>query len=385
MLSFARGSSIPTTDFPPLGGGLGLDPAIPGGQPRRRLDSIRCSQGPLTWFSSGRSAFHALLTTLHRTDSPILLPDYLCGNVLLDVVEGVGLSWHTYPVLRDLSCDLDALEKLCGSLQPSVVLVIDYFGMTDPGPALECIGDHAPGAARLLDLVQNPWPLLDEGMELPPCEGIFASLRKLLPVPDGAPVWSAQQLVPPRDRVETGEAWLGAALLKHARQTGRSGPEVEGLYLDLFRAGDRAVSTAALAPSSLGVHLLERLDLEAEEWNRRENALVLAGDLGSLPGVEHLGEWDPTGAPLAFPVMVDPAYRDEVRARLAHEGIYCAVHWPLDPRLRSSAGSGAVELYESELSLPVSGGMDSAGNERLLDTLRRLFGPGCPFSTQEEP
>ena len=83
--------------------------------------------------------------------------------------------------------------------------------------------------------------------------------------------------------------------------------------------------------------------------------------------------------PHIFPVLIDPAKRDEVREALKREGIETGIHYKPN-HLLSYYGGGAVrlpvaeELYTRLLTLPLHVDLTDADQDRVVQTVREAVG-----------
>lgn len=82
--------------------------------------------------ADGRSALIAGLKVLGiGKGDRVLIPAYIC-KIIPSLFKSLGIDYLYYPVRRDLSIDIDALSILIESQGCKAVLLVHYFGFTDP-------------------------------------------------------------------------------------------------------------------------------------------------------------------------------------------------------------------------------------------------------------
>lgn len=102
---------------------------------------------PALYYGSAREGFADALTTLLPSDNRrVLLPAFIGwspreGSGVFDPIRQVGAEPYFYATNSDLTVDLAAFERAITRFTPRVVVVIHYFGRTEP--ALAAIGEIA--------------------------------------------------------------------------------------------------------------------------------------------------------------------------------------------------------------------------------------------------
>jgi hypothetical protein len=290
-----------------------------------------------------RHAVAALMQMKAASDSALWIPSYFCPEV-----AECCRRWCEIREYRDLP---QWSEPDWKSLQPGandVVVAVNYFGLRNGGPwktwrertACMLLEDHS----------QDPfseWALSSTA------DFAFASVRKTLPVPDGAVLWSPRNLALPQqpgDGDWNGVALKTAAMMYKAEYLRGGGTEAlktqfRALQLegeDLMRKSRiSSISPASYAYVAQGAPKLWR-------QQRAANARHLAGDLRG--NAECLAEqWSEGAAPFALPILFpSQAERDACQALLQKNRIYCPVHW-----VCQTSDPAATGLSKRVLSLPV--------------------------------
>jgi hypothetical protein len=176
----------------------------------------------------------------------------------------------------------------------------------------------------------------------------FASLRKTLPVPDGAILWSPRSLPLPASGSSQSSASalkLGAMIWKREYLKGGSTLDAKSIYRAWQQEGetdfDKCKLSFATALSqqyvSCGVPV---------EWRRRRaaNARRLLSKLQDHTECHPVfSDWPQEAAPLGTVFEFESqARRDATRHKLQQHGVYCPIHWPgaagCDPAAQDLAG-----------------------------------------------
>jgi len=281
--------------------------------------------------STGRDAV-TLLLQFGRAElgwRRVWLPSYYCQSVVRSIVA-TGLDVAVYPSRPGLA-DHGLVSLPAG---PGDVLVtLGHFGLCrTPVPP----PDVRASVVLVEDHSHDPW---SPGAVESGADYCFASLRKTLPLPDGAVLWSPlRRPIPPppartAERMTASLQRLQAMAVKAAYLAGCGGGKQT--YRALFASAEvwsRGGAPSAAAPYT--TELLGRLPIQSWRRRRQENHASFLAALAALPGDGQVRalDSDATGtAPcLCVAVMASGARRDTVRAGLADRGVYAATHWSLD-------------------------------------------------------
>ncbi len=328
-------------------------------------------------FGSGRDALVALVRWGVRRHGwqRVWLPSYNCPEVPAAMLASVGdeVDLRAYQD-ADLEAppDLDALPARAGD----VVVVVNQLGVRprpDAGRALDrglvVVEDHShdPGSSWALDSA---------------ADFAFASLRKTLPIPDGAAVWSPRgRELPPEppagsdgaERLDGhGPEWLAAALEARACRSEPSG-RLHFRALARSAAGSsEPVPGAAISPVSRA--LLPHMPVRAWRERRRQNLDILAGTAAATPGVRVLGAHD-GGVAFALTLLFDHAEtRAATEAALVARAVVPAALWPLDPSRDWGATAADLDISRRILSVHGDQRFDADDMGTLAAILRAALG-----------
>jgi len=266
------------------------------------------------------------------------VPSYFC----FDVAD----YWRSFIEVSTYWDDPRRAEPEWSTLHPEaadVVIAVNYFGIRG-GEIWRSWREHNQGVL-VEDHSHDPvsgWALASNA------DYAFASLRKTLPVPDGAILWSPRGL--PIPATGTGDSSasllkLSAMLWKREYLLGSFPPEAKLTYRAWQQESEHALEKS---PISFATDL-SRQYLSwgvAVKWRKRrvDNTRRL---LSKLRGIREFRpiflDWPQEAAPLGAVFEFDsPKHRDATRHRLQEAGIYCPVHWlataGCDPAARDLAG-----------------------------------------------
>lgn len=319
-------------------------------------------------FATGRAALAAILRHAQREESArtVFLPNYICSSVI-DAVRLSEMDAAFYPVNSFLDVDVQnlftAIEEL--SVPPVAVVVVDYFGMSTCTSVIDAIKSFCPEITVIRDNVQSLFSMNHPGRE----DYSFSSLRKWLPVPDGATtVWPAGAGISPTVKEADFVAYrLLAGLEAHWDRMPLSECSDAIRYSTI---AERMVDELGIFPAQMSLVskiICSNLCMDQIVNTRRANFLHLRSLL-SPHGIKPILDMRDSDVPHFMPIRIPS--RDKVRRELQRAGIFCPVHWPRPTDQKCESNNA---LWDEELSLIVDQryGPDDMLRQstRLLDSL----------------
>ena len=271
-------------------------------------------------YSSGRAALFQILKYLkqEKNVNHVLLPDYLCGSVLIPV-KALNLECTFYSINELLELEIAFFERLYK--KNSAVFLINYFGLKDLSDQIKDIRGFDESAIIIEDDVQAYYEFKK------PLDGVdfkFTSLRKTFAVPDGGLVKTKFKLPVAEVPNTFGQYKAAAALLKSMRE----GNFNDNIYLEMFEKGETLIDDELECGMSLiAEKLYSFVDEERVKVRRLNNAKHLLEHLKVL-GIKPLLPLTDNHVPLFIPVVLKN--RDKVRKAMFQKEIFCPVHWPLE-------------------------------------------------------
>jgi len=317
--------------------------------------------GSAVWYSLGRHAIADLAA--HLKVQAIWVPEYFHAEV--------ADAWRSLLPVRLFRDDPRRPEPDWKTLQHSprdLVIAVNYFGVRDAKPwstwrkKHDCIlvEDHTHDPF-------SPWAAKSRA------DFAFASLRKTLPVPDGAILWSPHKL--PMMPSNSGNDWTGsglrlaASIWKADYLSGRAPLESKAAYREMQTGGTELLERSAISGiSPWSAKYLQGGVPTAWRTRRRDNARKLLDLLEGWRGAQPLfRDWPAEAVPfavvLAFPSQ---AARDEHRAYLISRGVYCPIHWDAP----GAASEEVRELASCVLTIPTDQRYSADDMQRVADILR---------------
>lgn len=327
----------------------------------------------IAWFSLGREAIRAALVANADKPKRALLPAFTCQSVIDPFIE-LGWECFFYSIKEDLHVDGASLSKLQQELNPGAVLVHPYFGRRISDDEASLLSDMRSDSCILIgDFTQ----CFFDRASYRCFDYCLCSLRKWLPIPDGAFLIALNGTpIPDSVKLEANEAFLGSQM---------KAMELRGLYflsgedrlkqesIELNKKAERIASQQASIHriSAFSAHRVANVELLRECFaRRRRNYSILCDKV--LPTKEvfplSVSQDQMATAPLYFPIRCE--HRSELQARLASNDIYAPILWPVESE-GLLVDSGVEVLYSTILAIPCDqryDGSDMGNIAELLNT-----------------
>ncbi len=329
-------------------------------------------EGRAVFCAAARDALRALLAhgREHCGWQRLRLPEYLSNEVKTAAARG-GLPVETF---QD---GPGALARALSSAAPrpgDVLMRVNFFGLRDfSAERLELPG----GVVLIEDHTHDPFSPAAFHSQADFC---LASLRKWLPMPDGAALWSPKklELPPPPPRQPEAESAsarkLAAMLFKWRYLQGLFGGKAA--FRELAAHGERGLGVgeaAAMSPWS-------RLLLKTFPWpqwrqTRRENHNHLTARLEDLKHIEILLPPEGSDAvPYCFSFLLPAAEtRENARKTLIAQDIYPLALWNLEKAPCGGVSPPPADFSRHVLGLHCDMRYGEADMERVAAALRRAL------------
>lgn len=286
--------------------------------------------GPVSYVETGRQALAFVGQQLwddgFRT---LLLPSFFCDSMLAPFLTN---AWSVVPVKvdADLNLDLTDLEnKASQQSGPFVALTVLYFGRCPDERYRAAVKTVQERGGIVVDdethRVFNPG---EAGADI-----AVASLRKLLPVADGAYVRGlyANRIAELALSVSGHRRWDAMALKTDHLLGRKSSRAVRELFSDAN--GELEQFERIFKPSSQTLLAVRSFDYEKLAKARRENALALQDEIVHIRDLHVLNPTQSETVPSHVVVRGVPPVATQ--ARMAGKGLFCPIHWQKSAILRS--------------------------------------------------
>jgi hypothetical protein len=325
-------------------------------------------QEPNTFYSLGRDAVHGVWKILgaSRGIGRLFVPDYFCHEVSRSwIARGIQVrSYFDNPSLAHPRWD-----DLSDAGPEDLILAVNYFGIRSQEPWIDWRAAH-PEPLLLEDHSHDPgspWALGSQA------DFAFASVRKVLPLPEGAVLWSPRghELPTPRGmQLHAGSALkLAAMMLKGSYLEGSPDPaETKERFRGLQAEGERRLAAQQLGEPAPWARDLMTRGYPSRWRQRRElnvrRVLELVDD--QTPAEALFRSWPDGHCPLTA-VLMFPSLemRQLARRRLIESDVYPTVLWTMDQPVQPENDTLADRL----LCLPADQRYGPSDMERIRDVL----------------
>lgn len=341
----------------------------------------------------GRTAISLLYEYLQKhAGKKILLPSYICDSVVKSFPKD---AITFYELQENFVIDEATLNAMIDTdeYDGGIFYLNHYFGAVQPLDMLE----------RLQKLCREHQITIIEDTT----HSIFtktrtigdyciASLRKWMPIPEGAVVYSMQELPEEWKSLERAKpsAKIEAMVLKKlflGQNTSykdlMDAEKINEAYRQIFVTEEEKIEAEkdgqekACAISDLSAFLLQCQDVIKIQENRKRNYLFLKEQLAkhgiSLYGHENLLEnsseiMKEEIIPYTALLKLKEHNRNDFRKYLMEQKIYCAVHWPIEIEEQHKYAH-VSEWAEELISLPIDQRYEEEEMKYLAETILAWF------------
>lgn len=315
------------------------------------FDSLGNLGREITYLRSGREALMAVALDCKKGEKPVLLmPAYCCWSMSAPF-EKAGWKVVYYRLNKDLTIDLSYLEMLLERYNPSAVLTMNFFGIASTRQAVSRVKEFAPSIIVIEDFSHCTFSIKDIFDDK--VDYYVSSIRKSVGVCDGSIILSREKLCVQVNPyiAEFSESRVTAQSLKGQYAFSKS-DEDKATFLSMLRNGEETLNQfdAVHSISPMADKMLAQINGEAIAYARRENMKHLVSLLKGkvrLPDNIHLS-FD--SAPFSLPIVVND--QALIQKKLAENGVYAAVLWPLDEEA-GTVCENSLYFSEHMLSIPI--------------------------------
>lgn len=315
------------------------------------FDSLGNFGREILYLRSGREALLAVALDCKTDDNHILfMPAYCCWSMSAPF-EKAGWRVVYYRLNHDLSVDTSYMGKLLEEYRPAAVLTMNFFGVASTRQVISQIKEFNSNITIIEDFSHSTFSIkeiFDERVDY-----YVSSIRKSIGVCDGSIILSREKLdvqVYPYTE-DFSDSRLNAQTLKGQYSFSKS-DEDKSIFLSMLRNGEDILNhfDAVHAISPTATKMLGLINGESIAYARRENMKHLVSLLSGKVRMPENISLSFEGAPFSVPIVVND--QALIQKKLAENGVYAAVLWPLCEE------AGRVcenSLYFSEhmLSIPI--------------------------------
>ena len=330
-----------------------------------------------------------------RGEKPSVLTAFLpalCAPEMLGPFKARDIEIKFYPLKKDLKIDTDFLEKAVKGVTYPVIVTMCHFG---------CV-DHKQETIRLknahpeVTIVEDVTHILYSPMSYDPsADYIVGSIRKWMPLPDGAVVIKrnapfAKELKADLEPTKFTSLRENALLLKTSYlRTGD--PKTKEVYVGMLKQAEESLDDGATVHkiSKTAEQILTQARVVRISSRRSENyhnlyqmlqqMLIDLGDKNKKAShaFRLLPEVSDKIVPLMLPVVLTPDIdRDKVRKDLAARGIYTQIQWRIADG-QAKAGSAAADISSHMLSFWIDQRYDRYDMEHTTEVFKEVLLKHC--------
>lgn len=301
----------------------------------------------ISYVESGRQALRLAAGALRSQGfDQLFVPRHHCESMTQAFVAE-GWTIRLLPVGRDLQVSARTVREHVGPPGRGVILHAPYFGQVEKGDLLEVLADLERGGVPVIvdETHRTAAPTLHAGRIR------VASLRKLLPVPDGAYVAGLRSRAR-RVAASSGAAEIRLEAMIRKSSYIRSGGREPSDHRAMFAAAEDVTDSNLLPArmSTFSSELVRRLDYQRISRQRQENAQAFVAALGA----SHYTVVAPVGDPGTTPshIVLSGNEIAGLRAFLASHGVFCPVHWPRPPGIDGEWRTDVISVPVDHRYLP---------------------------------
>lgn len=325
---------------------------------RRNNNSVppwELSREEIEYVQTGRQALFKVAQQLHlKGFSNLVLPGFFCDSMVEPFLKlGWGIQYA--PLDRALNIEPnELLQTLMNAPKGTALLSATYFGRTPDQSYIQML-------SRVIELgipvIEDETHRLFEAGGLPATYSI-GSLRKLLPVADGAYIRTTSKLLSENDVFEN-NAGTARWNAMDQKRSGLGQSELRSNFLS---------ANSLLESESIPHRISPRTLIEIQSFpyalfveKRKRNALLLSGLLENA-GVKIINP--PNISPVPSHLVISIQKPLELQKQLANKNMYCPIHWPMsqyvDPHLH---------WPKNLISLPIDHRYDEADMQFLAEAV----------------
>ena len=289
----------------------------------------------------------------HRGFNEVFMPSHLCESMIQPFLSR-GWAVDAIPLTRDLR--IDTANQPLPFRSHSVVVLAAYFGHI-PSPAHIELA-HAARSVGAFVIEDETHRVFTPGADWAHLR--FASLRKILPVADGAYAQGHVEILSRINQLPASDSRRWTAM---DMKTGKLNTEGFGGYREVMDAENGRLEQPGRLRhvTDRTIQELKRLPYEVLASTRLKNSATLRLALHRA-GVRTVNI-DERGVPSYVVIVIEKPR--EMQRRLAAQGVYCPIHWPAT----GAAPSG--EAWRNDLlSIPVDHRYDADDMERVAQLIQ---------------
>jgi hypothetical protein len=324
-----------------------------------------------TFVEDGRQAIKKVLLEIKDVQKlKCYLPSYLCHSILQPFIE-IGLNINFYGHTHPLRAEID------DDISDSIILIIDYFGTEFfEGKKIKELLEN--GNKVIIDVTHS---IFDKTRRLLSHDNLFyiSSLRKVLPIPDGAIIFHSKDFNYPGLNYSLNiTPMLNAMLLKNMYLSDmiellQINPlEMKSFYLSLSKNSeeDKDKQVIHINPiSPISLMILSHISFDTILEQRNVNLFTLYDKI--INKKLFLFCYESIKSPFIFPIYLNNnRIREELRHKLIINNIFPPIHWEVQ-KIVPEKFVYEHQLSNRILSIPIDQRYSTIDMQRIINILNQ--------------
>jgi hypothetical protein len=315
--------------------------------------------GNVEYVQSGRQALAVIIKLLSaRNFSSVAVPNFLCDSMLEPFVRA-GWEINTYQLDRELKPVPQSITEVVKNNLPSIaVLGVNYFGRLPEQNYVNLVSELASiGIPVIEDETHRIFTPGQVGAEF-----AFGSLRKLLPIADGAYIRHSQQQPITQNLIPGDTSILWSEMQEMQIATAEVELQLSRRRVQLAnKSFEEIYEPKAISQDSF--FYVKNLDYEAMQQKRIANGNYLGEKLNKM-NVPMLNLFNDSQVPSHL--IIEVKNPKEIQKRMAEQRVYCPIHYP-----RSQILQHNMPWRENILSLPIDHRYDESDMDYIIMALKK--------------
>jgi hypothetical protein len=330
-------------------------------------DFFNNDQEDKRYLLSGRTAIDLIIDDIKSEQQirSIYFPSYFCNSMIQPFInQGIKVEFYKVYVNTQGAIDVEIRDNHCDAM-----LIINYFGIIEDYHRK--LIEFAKSNNKLI--IEDATHSIFSDYNYPRVYDYkFASLRKWLPIPDGAIAFKYSRnfnsLVKDFSNMNYVEERIRAFSLKS--EYIEKGIGEKGNFLKHYSNANLILEHDYLKYpiSKKSFEILAHYDINLMCRKRRENGSFLVRQLSAIQEIIVNKREFKNETPLFVPIFLETKLRDQLRNFLINYDIYCPIHWPV-----SSYSCNILEISHQELSLICDQRYGISEMEKIIYYIQKFF------------
>lgn len=310
-------------------------------------ENLTSEKANTVFLSTGRSCIREILKSIDDNVKRAIVPSFTCESVIEPFVEN-GYEVFPYSLNADLTLYIEALEQQIKTVKPSVLLFHRYFGFDTCKRINDVIAPH-----KEIVTIEDETQFLFDSKKASEADYQIASIRKWLPVPDGAYLSSNKELIaqPTAEDLDFVRIEQKAMSEKQAHLDNKS---YDQSYQQIFADGRNYIDSQkqTFSISKVSNSILGSTDWEKFRTIRKDNASILLESLQNYSWFNCVfHEISDNTVPFMIPLLVHER-RSDFQKYLASQKIYATIIWSCPDSIKDRIGTNENMIYNEILCIP---------------------------------